>query len=156
MTGSTTGIISLMNAARAGAHVYSHTHTCTHTQSVLEETAGHAKLSIPRTRLCYSAVMRNYHSNAHVLFLRTWCQSSVSADRHTLPDGQEATPSWGVSSATFGGTPLKQSFLSQPIVIYSQGSRAWIFLFVSGHQRSQHRCRLTYSCLQGAVRGNKP
>ena len=139
-------------------HMCTHTRTHAHTRSQYwkkqQDTPNCQYLA--QDSLCYSAVMRNYHSNAHVLFLRTWCQSSVSTDRHTLPDGQEATPSWGVSSATFGGTPLKQSFPSQPIVIYSQGSHAWIFLFVSGHQRSQHRCHLTYSCLQGAVRGNKP
>lgn len=50
----------------------------------------------------------------------------------TLSAGQKAMPSWGVSSGTFGGTPLKDSFLSPPIVMYSQSSHTWIFLFVSG------------------------
>lgn len=54
--------------------------------------------------------------------LRTRRQGSVSTARHTRCDGREATPPRRVSSATFGGTALKDTFPLESVIVCSHGS----------------------------------
>lgn len=79
-----------------------------HAPSLPEEAAGLTRDSRPRgsNEKTHSDPAASSRSSS----LRTRRQGSVSTARHTRCYGREATPPRRVSSATFGGTVLKDTF----------------------------------------------